>query len=227
MIVGVAFVPSAPLMFLDVDVEHLLDDLRDASIELIREFEPMARRVIIIGSDTTTHWYMNGGIGSSRGFGGIADYSIGSSAEVLPLSLAVGAAVLEAAAWDTDVIALSVASHSTYSERAKLAGEVVAQAVAVPTLLVVVGDGSATRTEKAPGYVQPDAIAFDAEIAEALGSADVDALVSVTQDRADRLWCQGLPAWQVAASAVPSAQGVLALQSAPFGVNYLVASWRP
>lgn len=227
MIIGVVFVPAAPLMLPDIDVEHLLDDVRDAAIELIREFEPDAQRVIVVGSTPQAQWHLQGGIGSSRGLGGSAEYAVGSSADPLPQSLTIGAAMLEAAAWDTDVIALGVSAESTYPERARLAGEVVAQAAGAPTLLLVVGDGSATRTEKAPGYIQPDALAFDEQVAAALGAADVDAILGIDQATADRLWCQGLPAWQVAASAVPAAQGVLVLQGAPFGVNYLLAAWRP
>ena len=36
------------------------------------------------------------------------------------------------------------------------------------------GDGSACRTLKAPGYLDERAAAFDAEVARALGAADVD-----------------------------------------------------
>ncbi|MDP2014217.1 MAG: hypothetical protein Q8L05_08340 [Actinomycetota bacterium] len=228
MIVGAVFIPSSPLLLADVDVEGLLDDVRAASIELLSEFLPDARQIIAIGSADETAWFDEGGIGTSKGLGGHADFSIGAGTATLPLALTIAAFVLEAAGADQPILALSVGKQTTSTERGLIAQEVQARAADVPTVLLVVGDGSATRTEKAPGYIQPDALNFDAVVSAALAAADFQTLVEITQEQAERLWCQGLPAWQVAALAGQHLkQGELALETAPFGVNYLVASWRP
>ncbi|MDO8730964.1 MAG: hypothetical protein Q7L55_00075 [Actinomycetota bacterium] len=228
MIIGAVFIPSAPLLLADVDVEGLLDDVRAASIELLSEFLPDAQQIIAIGSADQTMWFDDGGVGTSKGLGGVADYAIGTGSAQLPLPLTIAAFALSAAGADQPTLALSVGKQTTSADRALIAKEVTDRAAEVPTLLLVVGDGSATRTEKAPGYIQPDALNFDAVTSAAIAAADFQTLVEIAQEQADRLWCQGLPAWQVAAFAGQHMkQGELVLETAPFGVNYLVASWRP
>jgi len=227
MIIGIVFIPAAPLLCPDVDIEELLVDERDASIELILEFTQDAQQVIVIGSGDRTHWFDQGGVGSTRGFGGLLDYGLGTGTVKLPQPLTIAAAILSGANWSGATIGLEVAHDSTADDRKKLGSEVALKADELATLVVVVGDGSATRTEKAPGYVQPDAASFDEAMARAINEADVYAILDVDQEQADRLWCRGIPAWQVAANAAGQMQGTLILESAPFGVNYLVASWRP
>lgn len=228
MIIGAVFIPSPPLLLVDVDVEVLLDDVRAAALELISEFLPGVQQIIAIGSADETVWFDAGGIGTSRGFGGTADYAIGTGTAPLPLSLTIAAFALQAAGADQPITALSVGSKTTSAERGLIAHEVISRAADLPTMLLVVGDGSATRTEKAPGYIQPDALNFDSVVSAALAAADFQTLAELAQEQADRLWCQGLPAWQVAALAGQHMkQGELVLETAPFGVNYLVASWRP
>jgi len=227
VIIGVVFIPSPPLLLADVDVEGLLDDVRAASIELIAEFLPDAEQIIAIGSADQTRWFDDGGVGTSRGLGGVADYAIGTGDEALPLPLTIAAFLLEAAGADQRVQALSIAKAGTSADRDVIAKELTERAADAPTLLLVIGDGSATRTEKAPGYIQPDALNFDAVTSAAIAAADFQTIVEIPQELADRLWCQGLPAWQVAAyAAAHLKQGELILETAPFGVNYLVASWR-
>ena len=228
MIVGAVFIPSPPLLLADVDVEGLLDDVRAASIELLSELLPDAQQIIAIGSADETVWFDEGGIGTSRGLGGRADYAIGSGTAVLPLPLTIAAFVLQAAGADQATVALSVGRTTSHADRGLLAKGLIERSADVATVLLVVGDGSATRTEKAPGYIQPDALNFDSVVSAALAAADFQTLAEIPQEQADRLWCQGLPAWQVAALACQHLkQGELILETAPFGVNYLVASWRP
>jgi len=227
MIIGVVFIPAAPLLCPDVDIEELLVDERDASIELVLELSQDAEQLLVIGSGDATRWLEDGGIGSTRGFGGLRDYALGSGSKPLAQSLTIGAAVVNGAHWVGSAMALEVGYSSSSDERKRLGEDVTAKAAALPTLVVVVGDGSATRTEKAPGYVQPDAASFDEAMARAINEADTPAILDVDQEQADRLWCRGIPAWQVVANAVGQMQGTLIMESAPFGVNYLVASWRP
>lgn len=96
------------------------------------------------------------------------------------------------------------------------------------TLLLVVADGPATLTEKAPGHLQPDAAPFAHRLAAALDAGDAAALADLDPDTCDRLWMRGRPALQVLAGAFADAEGhgeVLAEES-PFGVQYLLARWR-
>jgi hypothetical protein len=95
--------------------------------------------------------------------------------------------------------------------------------------LLVMGDGSARRSLKAPGYLDPRAAAFDAEVERAVRAGDLDALLRLDQALARDLMATGRPAWQVLAGAMQSLTPVSEVLYCgdPFGVAYLVASLRP
>ncbi|MGI5129194.1 hypothetical protein ACQEVB_20480 [Pseudonocardia sp. CA-107938] len=93
--------------------------------------------------------------------------------------------------------------------------------------LLVVGDGSAKHTERAPGHLDERSAAFDDQVAAALAAADVDALAGLDADLAAELWASGRAPWQVLAGAAGGGwQGELLYSGAPFGVGYHVAVWR-
>ena len=98
---------------------------------------------------------------------------------------------------------------------------------AEPTTLLVMADGSASRGEKAPGHLHPEAIGFDEVIAEALRSGDPDALARLDPALAAEVWCEGVAAFhvlgEVARGRTISAEVTYA--DAPFGVAWWVARW--
>ncbi len=93
--------------------------------------------------------------------------------------------------------------------------------------LLVMGDGSACRTLKAPGYLDERAADFDARATEALGSADLDALAALDVALAHELKVAGRAPWQLLAGAARDAglAGRLLYENAPYGVGYTVAAW--
>jgi hypothetical protein len=94
---------------------------------------------------------------------------------------------------------------------------------------LVMGDGSARRTLRAPGYLDERASAFDAEVERAVRAGDLGALQRLDQRLAHDLMAAGRPAWQVLSGAWPG-QGndaEVLYCDAPFGVGYLVAYLRP
>ena len=95
--------------------------------------------------------------------------------------------------------------------------------------LLVVGDGAATHTEKAPGHLDERAGPFDAAVAAALAGADPAALAALDPELAAQLWASGRAPWQVLAGAAEgrSWRGELRYSEAPFGVGYHVAIWVP
>ncbi|GIJ11298.1 hypothetical protein ACFFMR_25780 [Micromonospora andamanensis] len=99
-----------------------------------------------------------------------------------------------------------------------------------PWALLVMGDGSACRGEKAPGYADPRAEAYDETVARALADADADALLGLDPVLSAQLKVAGRAPWQVLAGAARAAgghwRGELRYHAAPYGVGYLVASWR-
>src|SRR5436305_1122371 len=67
--------------------------------------------------------------------------------------------------------------------------------------LVVMGDGSARHSEKAPGYLDARAHRYDDAVATALRDADVTALLSLQPSLARELQVAGRGPWQVLAGA--------------------------
>ncbi len=93
--------------------------------------------------------------------------------------------------------------------------------------LLVMGDGSACRTVKAPGYYDERAEDFDAAVGRALGAADTEALTGLDAELAEELKVSGRSSWQVLAGAAQDAglHGELLREEAPYGVGYFVAAW--
>ncbi|MFF3449918.1 class III extradiol dioxygenase subunit B-like domain-containing protein [Streptomyces sp. NPDC002667] len=149
-----------------------------------------------------------------------------SSGGELPSSLAVAAWLLERTGWsDAPVEGLGV-GEPLEPERCVETGERIG-ARAGRVALLVMGDASACRTLKAPGYLDERAEAFDAEVARALAAADVAALKALDASLAYELKAAGRAPWQILAGAAEGAGlgGALLHEDAPYGVGYLVAAW--
>lgn len=137
----------------------------------------------------------------------------------LPTGLEIGRLMLG----ECDATLVSVAWDAAPGECLALGQRLVADG---PTVLVVVADGSAKRTVKAPGHLDERSEGFDAELSRALAAADADALAALDPVLADELWCQGRAALQVLAGAASDRlTGTVRYDDAPFGVGYVVAAW--
>ncbi|HRD59978.1 MAG TPA: hypothetical protein PK324_01075 [Nocardioides sp.] len=97
--------------------------------------------------------------------------------------------------------------------------DVTDQAHDEPSYLVV-ANGSATRTEKAPGHFDARAEAFDRELGHSLraGRPDVDAVL------ADELWAS-VGALSAMRELSPLGPAQVDYDAAPFGVQYWVMRW--
>jgi hypothetical protein len=97
-----------------------------------------------------------------------------------------------------------------------------------PVGVLAMGDGSARRSEKAPGHLDPAAGPFDAAVARALAAGDRGALAALDPAEGERLLAAGVPVWRAVGAALDSApvRAELHYDDAPFGVGYLVATWR-
>ncbi|MEU6271884.1 class III extradiol dioxygenase subunit B-like domain-containing protein [Streptomyces populi] len=157
---------------------------------------------------------------------GTADAGPASPERELPPSLAVAAWLLERTGWsDAPVEGLGV-GEPLEAERCVQVGRQIGRRAGRVALLVM-GDASACRTLKAPGYLDERAQDFDAEVARALAAADVEALKTLDTSLAYELKAAGRAPWQVLAGAAEGAGlgGALLHDDAPYGVGYLVAAW--
>ena len=96
--------------------------------------------------------------------------------------------------------------------------------------LLIMGDGSARRGLKAPGYEDSRAAPFDESVAAALAKADRDALRNLDPALAEDLMATGRGPWQALAAAADDGRdlrGDLLYADAPYGVGYFVATWTP
>ncbi|MEW2563584.1 class III extradiol dioxygenase subunit B-like domain-containing protein [Streptomyces griseorubiginosus] len=166
----------------------------------------------------------DGAVGVDAGPG--ADHGDDEEPRPLPTSLAVAAWLLERTGWsDAPIEGLGV-GEPLEPERCIQTGRGIAGR-AERVALLVMGDASACRTLKAPGYLDERAAPFDAEVARALGAADVAALRALDAELAYELKASGRAPWQILAGAAEGAGlgGSLLYEDAPYGVGYVVAAW--
>jgi len=89
---------------------------------------------------------------------------------------------------------------------------------------LVMGNGSARRTDASPGPYDERAVPFDDELGRALRSGDTAALAAVDPELARELWACVEPISEIARlSSLSSAQ--VDYDAAPFGVQYWVMRW--
>jgi hypothetical protein len=142
----------------------------------------------------------------------------------LPPSLAVAAWLLRG--WSAAPVEGLGVGEQLEQERCATTGRAVAGSAGRVALLVM-GDGSACRTVKAPGYLDERAVPFDDGVAVALAGADTGALAALDPELAHALKAAGRAPWQVLAGAAEGAGlgGELLHATAPYGVGYFVATW--
>ncbi|MEW2248032.1 MULTISPECIES: class III extradiol dioxygenase subunit B-like domain-containing protein [unclassified Streptomyces] len=234
MLVAAAVCPCPPLLVPEVAAGAApeLDAARAACTDALGVLAAARPdRLVVVGAAEEAGTYAQGARGSFRGFGVDVDVTLGQGQDgpaepVLPPSLAVAGWLLGRTGWsDAPIEGLAVARTLAPERCAQTGAELAARAERVA--LLVMGDGSACRTVKAPGYLDERAAPFDAEVARALGDADVAALQALDAGLADELKASGRAPWQVLAGAAAGTDltGSLLYEDAPYGVGYLVATW--
>lgn len=94
--------------------------------------------------------------------------------------------------------------------------------------LLVVANGSATRSEKAPGHLDARAADFDAAIGRALAEGDQAALGAIDTALAAELWAMpdAEVLRKVAGRVGPVTEVQVDYDDAPYGVQYWVVRWQ-
>ncbi|MEU9121640.1 class III extradiol dioxygenase subunit B-like domain-containing protein [Streptomyces sp. NPDC048506] len=235
MLVAAAICPCPPLLVPEVAAGAApeLDAVRAACLDALGVLAAARPdRLVVLGpaDEPGRGRHPQGAAGSFRGFGVDLQVTLGAAEDVpereLPPSLAVGAWLLSRADWDDAPVEGLGVEESLPRDRCLPAGREIA-AAAPRMALLVMGDGSACRTVKAPGYFDERAEGFDAAAARALGAADLPALTALDERLAADLQASGRACWQVLAGAAEGAGlgGRLLREEAPYGVGYFVAAW--
>ncbi|MFD9291374.1 class III extradiol dioxygenase subunit B-like domain-containing protein [Streptomyces sp. NPDC060030] len=238
MLAAAAVCPCPPLLVPEVaaGAGPELDAARSACLDALGVLAAAQPDLLIVagpaGPDDRGP-FPPGSVGSFAGFGVDLTVRLGKSPagapapeRPLPASLAVGAWLLDLAGWDGAPAEGLGVGETLAADRCLSAGEELA-ARADRVALLVMGDGSACRTVKAPGYLDERAADFDAAAVRALGSADLAALSALDESLAHELKAAGRAPWQVLAGAARGAglDGRLLYEDAPYGVGYAVAAW--
>ncbi|MER7555724.1 hypothetical protein ABTZ46_02210 [Nocardioides sp. NPDC126508] len=136
------------------------------------------------------------------------------------------AACLAAVAWlgeDVRVVA--------GAQGARVAAALLAEVGAAPVsggeaAYLVVGNGSACRSEKAPGHLDPRAAGFDEILGKALATPDPVALAALDLGLAEELWADVAPIVDAADLLRGVETVAVDYEDDPYGVRYWVARWE-
>ena len=226
MITGAALCPSPPLLSPQVTGRRpVLPELRAACAQAVaRLLADDPQVVVVVGpAGATRAW----DAASRLNLAAFAPPRASPGAGSPPLALGLGAMLLDQAGYAGPRRLQAIGQDEPASACAKLGAELAGGSGR--TALLVMGDGSARRSLKAPGYLDPRAAGFDAEVERAVRSGDLEALLRLDQALARDMMATGRPAWQVLAGAMPAPAPACEVlyRDDPFGVAYLVAYLRP
>jgi hypothetical protein len=91
---------------------------------------------------------------------------------------------------------------------------------------LVVGNGSACRTEKAPGHLDERSHAFDEQVEQALRAPDPAALGAIDEALARELWADVAGLRELGGLLTGAGPARVEYADDPFGVQYWVMRWE-
>jgi aromatic ring-opening dioxygenase LigB subunit len=211
VILAAAVCPHPPMLVPEVASGAADDmaDLREACDDVVASLIALEPdRIVVLGTGELAVDVDESAGGTLAGFG--VDVRAGGATDELPLSLTIGAWLLDRAGWS---------GPRTYST-----GEPGTEG---RVALLVMADGSAKRATEAPGFFDERAEAFDAAISAALATGDAATLADLDLALGAELWAAGTPALRTLGRMTKDAAITPRLRSdtAPFGVGYWVADW--
>ncbi len=237
VLTAAVFVPSPPLLVPELNglAAGETDELRGAALAAASEIADCTHWVVV-GTGPTAGRVASTAIGTFRGYGADVRVDLGPDATGdpdpdLPLSALIAGWLRDHAAPTVRAEVHIVPIDAGRDECTRLGQRLRAglDAADTPRGLLVIADGAATLTAKAPGAFDARAEAVETDLTAALGAGDPGALIALDPDRCAELLLDGRAAWQVLAGvfgAAPSAVKI-AYSGAPYGVGYHVGIWRP
>ncbi|MGH3787006.1 MAG: hypothetical protein ACRDRG_10755 [Pseudonocardiaceae bacterium] len=237
MIVRVAVVPHPPILVPEVagGAAGETAPLRKACLAAARALAQRCPRWVAVAAVDPAA--ATGGVGSFVGYGAdvrvVLDPAVPDADPVeIPLPLLVAGWLRDQVGAADITMAVSPVSPGSSTAQCRRIGTQLADRLrgeGGPVGMLVLGDGAATHTLRAPGYLDCRAQRLDATVAAALATADLQTLLDLDATLAGELWVAGREAWQVAAAAAqilaPAWRGALLYSAAPYGVAYHVALW--
>ena len=226
MITVAALVSHPPLLFRELGgASDPVAELRAAALEALGVVGGAADHVVVVGpAEEARTWDAGAGVDVRR-FGGPGGRTCRPG---LPLSLGVGARLLQEAGWTGPVDLVSVRSSADRAKVDSLADSLAGRSGR--TGLLLMGDGSARRGSTAPGYVDERAFPWDDAVAVALAGGDADSLAGLDVPLAEELMVHGSASFRllgaVGLRCGPPSRSALPYRGDPFGVTYFTALWH-
>jgi hypothetical protein len=229
-----AICPPAPLLARELTgIDPVIPGLREACATVVERLVKSGPDVIaVVGTGPRTAVWPASGRFNLGAFAPALGRPLGRSlghpldgepaGAPLPLSLGLGARLLDEAGYRGARFLRSVDQDEPVEACLRLGAGLSHLGDRVG--LLVMADGSACRSLRAPGYLNPAAAGFDAVLERAVRSGDLSPLRDLDLDMARELLMAGRPGWQVLAGAMPGGDlGTEILYADdPFGVYYLV-----
>ncbi|WP_040780401.1 hypothetical protein [Nocardia pneumoniae] len=212
--------------------------LRAAVLDTVRVFASVTDRWMVIGPDKADRAFGPETVGTFRGFG--ADVRVGFSAAAvagaqqadpeLPLAVLIAGwlrgQVAPGAVAEARMVAAAAPPEHCGELGAKLRANL--DGATERCGVLVVADGAATLSTKAPGYLDERARPVQDGLDRALTAGDRAALQTLDPVLCAELALAGRPAYQVLAGLFRADPVVeTRYRDAPFGVGYHASLWRP
>ncbi|MEV0292757.1 hypothetical protein [Nocardia sp. NPDC050710] len=212
--------------------------LRAAVLSAAGALAGVAQRWTVLGSGAADQVIEPETVGTFRGFGvdvrvALDDVTVAPPDPQLPLPVLIAGWLRGQVAPRAHVEAWLVAADSPADHCAELGAKLRAELDSddVPRGVLVVADGAATLSLKAPGYLDERAAEVQENLDRALSAGDRAGLLALDPSLCAELSVSGRAAYQALAGlfgADPTDPTVVThYRDAPFGVGYHVSVWRP
>ena len=231
MSVPVVLCPHPPLLLRELTgATDVGADLRTACLAAVRGLlEPTPDVVVVVGGAESARLWDASLPPDVRRFGTTADRTLPGAGPALPLSLGVGRRLLDEAGWAGTTKLVSLPWDAADGELDTLVEQLRDLAGRSGSVaLLLLGDGSTRRGDKAPGFLDPRAFPFDDAVAQALTDGGAPALRGLDVDLARDLMVGGRSVLRLLGTlGLPDGPETadLSYRDDPFGVSYFVARW--
>ena len=236
-----ALVPSPPVIVPELNGARSTETepLRASAVVAARRLGSLATRWTVVGVGDTEQTLSADSVGTFRGFGvdvrvGLSERAGGEPDPWMPLAALIAGWLREQVAHSIEIEARILAADTSPVYCAGLGAELRRDfdASSEPHGLLVVADGAATLTAKAPGSYDERSLEFQDDLTAALRNGDCAALEQLDPVVCLELGVAGRAAYQVLAGVFDNGtdgrpECTTLYADAPFGVGYHVGFWMP